>query len=61
MGGASGLDAKGAEIVATVSMPHAALWVVQLANARDCLSFCEVSMPHAALWVVQLNRYNVAV
>ena len=39
--------------VLVVSMPHAALWVVQregLGTRR--LQGC-VSMPHAALWVVQ--------
>ena len=39
-----------------VSMPHAALWVVQLCwNFRICQFFI-VSMPHAALWVVQPHR-----
>ena len=37
-----------------VSMPHAALWVVQLLlfDKANSLAF-SVSMPHAALWVVQ--------
>ena len=36
-----------------VSMPHAALWVVQ-PRAGSLLVYCHrVSMPHAALWVVQ--------
>ena len=37
-------------------MPHAALWVVQLARARATSVLKKVSMPHAALWVVQLFR-----
>ena len=36
-----------------VSMPHAALWVVQLVVSEFNFCFLEVSMPHAALWVVQ--------
>ena len=36
-----------------VSMPHAALWVVQLVYGPDRFLQFEVSMPHAALWVVQ--------
>ena len=36
-----------------VSMPHAALWVVQLNGNFDPLDNVPVSMPHAALWVVQ--------
>ena len=36
-----------------VSMPHAALWVVQRHYDRGRGSFRFVSMPHAALWVVQ--------
>ena len=36
-----------------VSMPHAALWVVQL-RLKFSADFSQlVSMPHAALWVVQ--------
>ena len=38
-----------------VSMPHAALWVVQLNNTSVAAAFLAVSMPHAALWVVQLS------
>ena len=36
-----------------VSMPHAALWVVQLFISNATVVSVEVSMPHAALWVVQ--------
>ena len=36
-----------------VSMPHAALWVVQLISRTTITSRIAVSMPHAALWVVQ--------
>ena len=53
-----------------VSMPHAALWVVQHdAVVVDGL-YLRVSMPHAALWVVQrrssspprsqVQRFNAA-
>ena len=42
--------------VAVVSMPHAALWVVQHPKIKHILNFLPVSMPHAALWVVQLRR-----
>ena len=37
----------------TVSMPHAALWVVQPGRKRATNGNIWVSMPHAALWVVQ--------
>ena len=36
-----------------VSMPHAALWVVQQSAFADASERVGVSMPHAALWVVQ--------
>ena len=36
-----------------VSMPHAALWVVQHTLGYGEGHLCMVSMPHAALWVVQ--------
>ena len=36
-----------------VSMPHAALWVVQPHFAEWSEHYVSVSMPHAALWVVQ--------
>ena len=39
-----------------VSMPHAALWVVQLTILIRSEGGTKVSMPHAALWVVQLRR-----
>ena len=38
-----------------VSMPHAALWVVQPMSLHPPASAGFVSMPHAALWVVQHN------
>ena len=37
-----------------VSMPHAALWVVQQWTDHYVSAPGDVSMPHAALWVVQL-------
>ena len=39
-----------------VSMPHAALWVVQPTEGLVGTKAVEVSMPHAALWVVQLSH-----
>ena len=38
-----------------VSMPHAALWVVQRNYMYIVIRIRTVSMPHAALWVVQRN------
>ena len=43
-----------------VSMPHAALWVVQQVAAYLGSGFIPVSMPHAALWVVQLTTLVVS-
>mgnify|MGYP000969494095 CR=1 FL=1 len=44
----------------SVSMPHAALWVVQRCAALHAVDYGEVSMPHAALWVVQqVDRVEV--
>ena len=50
-----------------VSMPHAALWVVQLKISTFTMRSSSVSMPHAALWVVQhdhrrsvLERHDVS-
>ena len=43
-------------IAFAVSMPHAALWVVQLYRLEEIIESLEVSMPHAALWVVQQSR-----
>ena len=40
----------------TVSMPHAALWVVQHKMLQSAILWIYVSMPHAALWVVQRRR-----
>ena len=40
---------------ADVSMPHAALYVVQQAKKGEYFFGWEVSMPHAALYVVQLS------
>ena len=42
--------------LSSVSMPHAALCVVQHLLAPDEPVFLLVSMPHAALCVVQLRR-----
>ena len=42
-----------AKDVETVSMPHAALWVVQPSKMTRYENISTVSMPHAALWVVQ--------
>ena len=39
-----------------VSMPHAALWVVQQKLSMQWQKLLLVSMPHAALWVVQRPR-----
>ena len=44
-----------------VSMPHAALWVVQPCMVGGTLSLRLVSMPHAALWVVQQGWGGVQV
>ena len=41
-------------------MPHAALWVVQLALATLAGINYVVSMPHAALWVVQRESTEIA-
>ena len=42
----------------SVSMPHAALWVVQLKPTVLYGAHRKVSMPHAALWVVQPEKYK---
>ena len=42
--------------ISAVSMPHAALWVVQQKQTLSKRAHEIVSMPHAALWVVQLRR-----
>ena len=39
-----------------VSMPHAALWVVQPLAFTLADQILDVSMPHAALWVVQQRK-----
>ena len=54
MGGAT-LDDNSSGASWTVSMPHAALWVVQHWIAKQIAALNQVSMPHAALWVVQLG------
>ena len=56
VGGAASHRKKDSASQCTVSMPHAALWVVQQYN-KNCPCACLhiVSMPHAALWVVQLK------
>ena len=43
-----------------VSMPHAALYVVQLHTFEPVRSEAPVSMPHAALYVVQLTTRSLA-
>ncbi len=43
-----------------VSMPHAALWVVQHFVEYSEHKISAVSMPHAALWVVQLKDVRPA-
>ena len=54
-GAASGVVAR-AKMTVVVSMPHAALWVVQH-RWRGRRTFIRgVSMPHAALWVVQHRK-----
>ena len=44
----------------SVSMPHAALWVVQPRPTIMTSWSVGVSMPHAALWVVQQRRSSAA-
>ena len=41
------------KLLSIVSMPHAALWVVQPLPCASAFESGRVSMPHAALWVVQ--------
>ena len=53
MGGATATITLQQSISINVSMPHAALWVVQRNPTRRAEDLCNVSMPHAALWVVQ--------
>ena len=53
VGGAACTRAKLGAVSTRVSMPHAALWVVQQALYAASERSDEVSMPHAALWVVQ--------
>ena len=55
-GWCSNTEAILADYINGVSMPHAALWVVQLLVADYNMSGTHVSMPHAALWVVQRLR-----
>ena len=43
----------------TVSMPHAALLVVQVRSSYFIIGLCLVSMPHAALLVVQVGLYEL--
>ncbi len=52
VGGAANQE-EGGELLRVVSMPHAALWVVQPDRFHFPNNRWEVSMPHAALWVVQ--------
>ena len=51
---ASGVVAR----ATVVSMPHAALWVVQQSILLLIFRNENVSMPHAALWVVQRWRHR---
>ena len=53
VGGATVLRRRGRRGILVVSMPHAALWVVQRFYDERKPSWGIVSMPHAALWVVQ--------
>ena len=53
VGGAACPIASGFFSPQVVSMPHAALWVVQHLPRWKKWHQQEVSMPHAALWVVQ--------
>ena len=55
-GWCSEIDALRGKTQPIVSMPHAALWVVQLYRLEEIIESLEVSMPHAALWVVQQSR-----
>ena len=52
VGGAARKNRRSQKGHMRVSMPHAALWVVQRARERFS-SRITVSMPHAALWGVQ--------
>ena len=53
VGGATGRGLQGTRRSGIVSMPHAALWVVQQVAELQADVHMIVSMPHAALWVVQ--------
>ena len=53
VGGAATMTSIEAAFHAAVSMPHAALWVVQQKLVGSIGMGTSVSMPHAALWVVQ--------
>ena len=55
VGGATKMNAKIELELDEVSMPHAALWVVQHERYSTSYDLEKVSMPHAALWVVQLT------
>ena len=46
------------QVPSCVSMPHAALWVVQHLSGAISRNEAAVSMPHAALWVVQPNSLH---
>ena len=60
MGGATEKTLRWLKRLVLVSMPHAALWVVQQVAAYLGSGFIPVSMPHAALWVVQLTTLVVS-
>ena len=51
--GGAAVFSEASVIAIGVSMPHAALWVVQQGDWRFYYVGSSVSMPHAALWVVQ--------
>ena len=53
VGGAAKIEIRRVLIATLVSMPHAALWVVQQLTNTVVTGSNNVSMPHAALWVVQ--------
>ena len=52
-GWCSNIPVRKVNYINCVSMPHAALWVVQHLCETYWCGAASVSMPHAALWVVQ--------
>ena len=57
--GGAAVSRKFAIKMIAVSMPHAALWVVQLLIRNPKTDAIAVSMPHAALWVVQRSVRHI--